>query len=204
MIVIDIEASGINPEKHSIVSLGAVDFRNPKNLFYEECRIWDGAHILEKGDSDELKSAQEINGMTPDQMHDVKKQSVGELIEHFREWVETCSDQVFAGHNPSFDIGFITDSIKRFHVEWSLPKRTIDLHSVCYAHMMSHDVEPPLKNKKSFLSSDTVMNYVGIPAEPKPHIAINGAKWEAEAFSRLFYDRPLFPEFEEYPIPWMK
>jgi DNA polymerase III epsilon subunit-like protein len=31
MIVIDLEMSGIYPEKHSILSIGAVDFSSPKN-----------------------------------------------------------------------------------------------------------------------------------------------------------------------------
>jgi DNA polymerase III epsilon subunit-like protein len=48
MIVVDVEASGTNYEKHSIVSLGAVDFDNPENRFYGECHIWDGAHIMEE------------------------------------------------------------------------------------------------------------------------------------------------------------
>jgi hypothetical protein len=43
MLVLDVEASGTNYEKHSIVSLGALDLRNPENRFYGECRIWDGA-----------------------------------------------------------------------------------------------------------------------------------------------------------------
>ena len=34
MIVIDIEASGTNYDKHSILSLGALDFDNPENRLY--------------------------------------------------------------------------------------------------------------------------------------------------------------------------
>jgi hypothetical protein len=48
------------------------------------------------------------------------------------------------------------------------------------------------------------MEYVGIPVEPHPHVGINGAVWEAEAFSRLFYDKPLFEQFKEYPVPWVE
>ena len=48
MIVIDIEASGTNYQKHSIVALGALDFDNPERRFYKECRIWDGAHYMEE------------------------------------------------------------------------------------------------------------------------------------------------------------
>ena len=45
MVAIDIEASGVNYEKNSIVSLGAIDMSDPGRRFYGECRIWDGAHV---------------------------------------------------------------------------------------------------------------------------------------------------------------
>lgn len=75
MIVIDVEASGVSPEKNSLVSLGAVDFANPQNRFYEECRIWDGAHI-EKG-------ALEVNGFTREQITDPKKKTDREVVTDF-------------------------------------------------------------------------------------------------------------------------
>jgi hypothetical protein len=37
--------------------------------------------------------------------------------------------------------------------------------------------------------------------EPRPHNALNWAKYEAEAFSRYFYGKKLLPEFEKYDIP---
>jgi DNA polymerase III epsilon subunit-like protein len=56
MIVLDIEASGVEAHKHSIVSLGALDLANPKNRLYLECRIWDGAHVMD--------GALAVNGFT--------------------------------------------------------------------------------------------------------------------------------------------
>src|SRR3989344_2493483 len=35
MIVIDVETTGVIPTKHSILSIGAIDFNNPENQFYE-------------------------------------------------------------------------------------------------------------------------------------------------------------------------
>jgi hypothetical protein len=45
------------------------------------------------------------------------------------------------------------------------------------------------------------MNYVGLPSEPKPHRAINGARFEAEALSRLLFGRVMFDEFYNHAIP---
>ena len=45
MIVVDVETTGVDARKNSIVSIGAVDFENQKNQFYGECKIWEGAEI---------------------------------------------------------------------------------------------------------------------------------------------------------------
>ena len=45
MIVVDLETTGVDPRKHSILSIGAVDFNNQENYFYGECRIREGALI---------------------------------------------------------------------------------------------------------------------------------------------------------------
>src|SRR3990167_7054515 len=62
MIVLDIEATGVEPKKHSIVSIGALDLANPTNRFYMECRVWDGAHIMDE--------ALGVNGFTRQQVPD--------------------------------------------------------------------------------------------------------------------------------------
>jgi DNA polymerase III epsilon subunit-like protein len=195
MIVLDIESSGTNPWKHSIVSIGAIDFDKPENSFYEECKIWEGAHV----DPEAL----EVNGFTSGDIKGSSKQSEGDIVESFLDWAGDSGDHTIAGHNPSFDLFFIQAAAQRNHLNFSLAHRVIDLHSVCYSHMLKARIKPPLENQRSALNSDAVMNYVGIPAEPKPHNALNGAKWESEAFMRLFFDKNLFPEFKEYSIPWL-
>lgn len=201
MIVVDVETSGINARKHSILSIGAIDFENIQNQFYGECRVWDGAHIMIDSDG-EFMPVTEFNGMTEEQMRDQNKQSEKELLLKFKDWMQTCTDYIIAGHNPSFDMEFINEGIIRGHINWSLPRRTLDLHSICYAHMRRKGTMPPVKDKKSFLSSDKVMEFVGLPNEPRPHNALNGALWETEAFHRILFDKQLLDQFKQYPIPW--
>ena len=96
---------------------------------------------------------------------------------------------------------FIRNTAKRYHLDWNFAHRTIDLHSLCYMHMIKKGIAPPVVNNRTDLNSDTIMKYVGIIVEPHPHNALNGAKFEAEAISRLLYDKNLLPEFESYPLP---
>lgn len=196
MIVIDIEASGTEYEKHSIVSLGALDFSNPHHRFYGECRIWDGAHIM--------KDALAVNGFTEAEITDPYKQPEGELVRVFFEWSQHVSDRTLAGQNVSFDRDFLKAALHREKLSWDFAHRTIDTHSLCYMHMVTHGITPPIdpQHKRSALNLDAIMNYCGIPDEPEPHNALTGALSHAEVISRLLYGKKLLPEFSHYPIPW--
>lgn len=193
MIVLDIEASGTDPYKHSIVSIGALDFTNPSKQFYAECKIWDGAHVMDE--------ALIVNGFTKEEIIDEKKKTEGEITKEFFDWLKDSPDHTTAGQNPSFDRDFLRLSAERTHLEYPLAYRTVDLHSVCYLHMVERGITPPLKNKRSDLNSGKIMAYVGLSEEPKPHNALTGAKVAAEALSRLLLNKKLLPDFEQFEIP---
>jgi DNA polymerase III epsilon subunit-like protein len=197
MIVVDIEASGTEWAKHSIVSIGALDFEHPENRFYEECRVWEGAHIME----DALK----VNGFTEAEITDPTKKSEGEVARMFLEWSESMGDRTLAGQNVSFDRDFLRAACDRADLPWNIAHRTIDTHSLCYMHMVTHGITPPIdpQHRRSALNLDAVMNYCGIPDEPEPHNALTGALSHAEVISRLLYSKKLLPEFEQYAIPWL-
>jgi|SRR3989344_2415519 len=198
MIVVDVEASGTEYDKHSIVSIGAIDFDNPENRFYDECRIWDGAHIMDE--------ALEINGFTKEEITDSNKKSESELIRIFLEWAEGVSDRTLAGQNVSFDRDFIKASCERAGENYPFAYRTIDTHTLAYMHIIKSGQKPPFDSKKkhSALNLDVVLNYTGIPDEPAPHNALTGALSHAEVISRLLYNKQLLSEFKKFPIPWIK
>lgn len=197
MIVIDIEASGTNYEKHSIVSLAALDFDRPEWRFYEECRIWDRAHIAD----DSL----EVTGFTKEQVTDPNKKPEGEVVRMFLEWSQHMGDRTLAGQNVSFDRDFLKAACEREGIAWDLAHRTIDTHTLCYMHMVKRGVTPPIdaEHRRSALNLDAVLNYCGIPNEPEPHNALTGALSHAEVISRLLYNKKLLPEFEQYSTSWL-
>ncbi len=196
MIVIDIEASGVDYEKHSIVSIGALDFDHPEHRFYEECQIWSGAHIMD--------DALAINGFTEAQITDPSKKLEGEIVRMFFEWSQHMGDRTLAGQNVSFDRDFLKAACVREGLPWDLAHRTIDTHTLCYMHMVKRGIAPPIdpQHRRTSLNLDAILNYCGIPEEPEPHNALTGALSHAEVISRLLYGKKLLPEFEHFSIPW--
>lgn len=192
MIVLDIETTGIDSERNSIVSIGALDFEHPYNQFYRECNVWDGAEINDE--------ALLINGFTREDISNYLKPSLEIILNDFIFWMKNIEDQTFAGENPSFDRDFIINSAKRYGIKIG-GHRTLDLHSISYSNHLKRNIEIPLKNNRTDLNLDKTLIYGGLPEEPKPHNALIGAKMEAEAFSRLIYGKNLLPEYAKFKIP---
>jgi len=202
MLVVDCEMTGLEPNLHSIVSAGAVDFDTPAGgplrQFYEECRVWDGAKIEDE--------ALAVNGFTREQITAAGKQSEAELVHKFIAFAEGMTDTTFAGQNVFTDLYFLrAAALRAGHTAWNFAHRVIDIHTLCYEHMVKRGVTPPLNPEKhhSALNLDAVLAYCGIPEEPKPHNALTGAKCNAEVISRLLYDKKLLPEFGQFDIPWL-
>lgn len=192
MVVVDVETTGLNAFKHSIVSIGAVDFLRPSEMFYGECRIWMGAEVDD--------AALAVNGFTLEQVQYKNPLSHSELMQRFALWWAGREVRILAGQNPSFDRDFIRAGMNHASVVWEAGFRTIDLHSLYCAQL----IKKRLHGEKIDFSStklDVILPFVGLPPEPVPHIGINGAKLEAEAFSRIMQGRGLLDEYRDYPVP---
>ena len=93
------EFSGLDPRKHSIVSIGAVDFENPSRQFYKECRIWHGAEIVPESLA--------ICGFSEDEVKNPRKNTELVTTINFLEWMLPLDDRTFAGHNVFADRDFL-------------------------------------------------------------------------------------------------
>jgi DNA polymerase III epsilon subunit-like protein len=194
MIALDVETTGTEPHLHSILSLGAVDTENPTNQFYDECRVWDGAHIEDE--------ALAINGFTKEEATSRDKKSEAELIQAFVAWAtDIPGDRTIVGQNSSFDRDFVKHACRRAHRDFPFAHRTLDTHTMAYMHMTKQGIQIPVVNHRSAINLDTVLNYCGIPEEPKPHNALTGALCHAEVATRLLHGRMLLKEFLDHPIP---
>jgi len=193
MIVVDTETTGVEPTKNALLSIGAIDFQNPERRFYEECRVFEGAHIDEQ--------ALAINGFTRESIKDESKMSDKELILKFMEWAKESPDTTFAGENPAFDRDFMREVALRYGLDWKFAHRTVDLHSVAYAYILGQGIELPMKNGHTGQNLSLTLKLVGISDTRKVHNALEDALLEAEAFSRLIYKKNLLSEYKNLPIP---
>jgi DNA polymerase III epsilon subunit-like protein len=193
IIVMDLEMSGLDPMKNSILSIGAVDFSKPKNQFYMECRLMEGADA----DPEALK----VNGFTKKGIADKKKESNEIVIKKFCKWMDAVNDRTIAGHNVQFDMRFLKHAFYVYKMDYKIGSRCIDTYALAYVHHLKRRAKPPMKDNRADITSDVVFKYCGLTKEPYPHNALMGAKMEAESISRMMYGKPLLREFKEFEIP---
>ncbi len=174
LYAVDVETTGVNAQKNSIVSIGIVSLKYPHETLYEECRIWDGA-VIEQG-------ALNVNGFTGLEVIDPTKQSEAELIAKVCAWVGPSP--IMVAHNAAFDRDFVSEACKRAGRASPFSFRTIDIHSVMYMHLLRTQKDIP----KS-LSLNNCLRAFGLPPEPNPHNALTGAQCNVVLFnSILSYD----------------
>ena len=195
MIVIDGEFTGLDHNKHSLVSLGAVDFFNPENQFYAECRAYEWSEYTQE--------ALNVNGFSVEEIRDESKQSLEELVESFDAWLKTCStQQILIGQNPKSDIDFLVESYRRAGVHYPLWHRSLDTHTIVFMKHLQLWKDILIERWMYKINLDESLRFVGIKWwEPRPHNALTGAKCEAEVISRVIYGKKLLKDFEEIEIP---
>ncbi len=198
ILVVDVETTGLDQYKNAIVSIGGIvipkDTKDTIYHFYNEARVWPGAKINDR--------ALEVNGCTRE---DITSSSIRltqrEMLENLVDFAHLSGDMTIWGHNARFDCEFINTSLQREGIDFGFGHRTLDQHTIAYVRHIDAGLEIPLKDKRSNLGEDPISDFVGIPPEPKPHNALNGAKWEAEAIHRMLYGENFQFEFKKHPVP---
>lgn len=197
MLVVDLEMSGLDSERHSIISIGAVDFWNPSRTMYLECRMRPGAEYDPE--------AGLVHGLSKEYLEQ-QPLSEQQLVMQFLAWAGQSPVRVIMGMCPWKDLEFLSKACERYKFDWVFGHRAIDLHSVAIAHHFANGVDLPMKDNIIKLGLDPIAQYCGIPPRNRnePHNALSDAKITAECFSRLLTKKGLFPEYEKFEIPSIK
>lgn len=193
MIVVDIEATSLNFEKSSILSIGAVSFDNPEKRFYAESRAYDDCDIDPK--------ALEVAGFTIESIKDTNKPLPREILVDFISWLQQFDNQTLAGQNVHVDLKWLRAECQRSGINHKFGDRILDLHSIVYAKHLELGIPIPLYNKRSNLGLDYILQFCGIGVTRKSHNALEDALLEAECFSRIIKRKSLIDEYKEFDIP---
>lgn len=205
MIILDIETSGLYPEKCGIWQIGAIDSENPENYFIEECRIDEDDEIGE--------SALLVTGKTKEDLFDEGKQSQEELIERFFKWCDGVGLKNCLCQNPQFDVCFVSVKARKYGLKNPLHHRSFDLHSIAQLRYNQLKGNFLIKENNSEMNLSNILEFcgmrderrkvdeTGITSQGREHNAFEDCKITGECFSRIVFGKGLFEEFNKFEIP---
>lgn len=199
MIVVDVETTGLSPNQHGLVEIGACHLEMEgahlvfKRSFMMLCRPFPGAAYTE--------TALTINGRSVESLTEPTYTSEAEAVRDFLAWTAEAHDATIAGHNPRWDYEMLLAAATRAGLDWPLDHRTVDLHTLAYSFALRNHWPVTGGFHSSNLGANKIFNMVGLPKEPEPHLAINGAEMESEALSRLLFGEALFERYKDRPVP---
>lgn len=171
--VTDLEFTGLDPDRHEIIEIGLVVL-DPHTL--ETLREWEiyvAPQHMERADPEALK----IAGYAPTAWHDATRGDIAlmQFLEHTR-------GTVFAAWG-AMDWIFITKAMREHRLEPNnyFFKHPRDIWSICCALYQQRIQETGISNPSlSWFSEE-----LGIPKEPTPHRALNGARQAVAVYKAL-------------------
>jgi DNA polymerase III epsilon subunit family exonuclease len=172
---IDVETTGLDPNRHEIIELGCVlarqvpmEGKGSRLEFVEEFEYRILPEHLEDADPESLM----INGFTAERWADAVPLEVA--MEQFSEKVRGAS---FVAHNVSFDLAFVEKAFKRTGVKNLMHYHKIDTISLAFA-ILYHNPEVQK------FSLRALCEYFGIQNK-NAHTALSDARATFELYKHL-------------------
>lgn len=167
--ITDLETTGLDPLFHEIIEIGLVVVRQP------DWNILDMLEIKVKPEHPEriTKEAVEVNGYNPkDWKHALDLDAAMTL------YAPKVKNAMMAAHNITFDYGFIREAWRKTNIPDPMDYHRPDLWSIVWWTLRK------ITSLEKF-NLKQICEYLGIPPEPKPHRALNGAMKELEVLKKL-------------------
>ena len=167
--ITDFETSGLNPLTQEILEIGMV-LVNQKTL-----QIMDALDMkvyLEYPEWADI-NALKYNGYDPIVWMVYGK----ELSEAMAIYSQKTKDAIFCSYNMMFDWPFLEKAFKKTGVKNLLYCNPLDLLTMSWLKLRNSGLEK--------YKMDEVAKHLGVPEEPMPHRALNGAMTAYEIYKRL-------------------
>jgi len=166
--IIDLETTGLDPDKHEIIEIGAVIFDDEKPGSLETVNI----KVIPEHIENASPKALEVNGYKKEDWTDaVTLEKAMSILS------PKVGDSIFCAHNMIFDWGFLNAACKKLFIELPFNHRKIDLFTIAWAKI-DH-------SKMKYWNLKAICEELEIEPEPAIHRAINGAMTEYEVYKKL-------------------
>jgi DNA polymerase III subunit epsilon len=176
LLFIDTETGGLDPGKHSLLSLGMVVWEDRKIIDSQEILINDGVLCVTK----EALSVNKIDIEKHKQSAVSSSQAMDEILSFMGKHFPGQGKITLAGHNVHFDANFLRSFFSANKKSFSefFSHRIIDTSSILYYLYLAGHI------KQRATSSDEAFELFNIKVEGR-HTAIGDAIATAELFTRL-------------------
>lgn len=176
ILFIDTETGGLDPGKHSLLSVGLVLWREAKIYDTKEIFINDG-HLKA------TKEALEINRIDLDQHRKTAispAEAIQQIIHFIKRNFDSSEKITLAGHNIGFDISFIRYLFEsqRYKFGSYFSHRSIDTSSILYYLYLAGLLESRI------VGSSEAFKHFGIEVSGR-HTALGDSIATAELFTKL-------------------
>ncbi|MFC2129165.1 exonuclease domain-containing protein [Bacteroidota bacterium] len=178
LLLIDTETGGLNPDEHSLLSLGMVVWEDMEIIDSQEYLINDGKLIV----TEEALSINKIDIEKHKQIAISASQAIEEIIIFINRHFPEQGKITIAGHNVHFDVNFLRFFFSQNNEDFSkyFSHRIIDTSSILYyLYLAGH-----LKHRA--ISSDEAFDYFDIKVEGR-HTALGDARATANLFTKLLH-----------------
>lgn len=178
MLFIDTETGGLNPNKHSLLSLAMVIWEDMEIIDSQELLINDGILSVTK----EALSINKIDIEKHKQAAISSPQANEKIFLFISKHFPQQRKITLAGHNVHFDANFLRFFLFKNNKDFSkfFSHRIIDTSSILYYLYLAGYI------KNRAVSSDEAFDLFGIKVEGR-HTAIGDAIATAKLFTRLLY-----------------
>lgn len=175
LIFLDIEATGVNPEKHRTVDIAfkVIESASGRLITGYESIVFQPQDVWAEADPESLK----FTGFTWEMVLQGKTEAVvaAEVALILNHAHVRRKRAVFVCQNPSFDRIFFNQIISvELQEEYYWPYHWLDLASMYWAIECYKDKQKAASITEAGLSKDRIGEHFGIPPETRPHRAING------------------------------
>lgn len=185
-VVLDTETTGLDPQKHSLLTIGLVVVDFPSGI------VVDDLHIPVREDMMLLDpQAMEVNGIdlaTHSENSFTVTEAVGIIANFLGKHFPGKGKIRLAGHNVDFDISFLKRLWRLASAnapEWPFDYRTLDTASLGYAEILG---DPDRPNDTPSL--DKMLHKYGITIEKQDrHTALGDAKATAHLIAAMLEGR---------------